>query len=444
LKSCSNLKDHAVFRPTGFADLAGKRVGIFGYGVEGRAAAARLRDVAELVLVDDHPERGSNVLLSNEGGLDALLQCDVVLKSPGIPRRRADVVNLDLHDVTVTSALNLWLHETDRARVVALTGTKGKSTTTALVAFFLHCLGQDALRLGNIGQPPYDPSIDTSTGWLVLEVSSFQCVDLDVAPGVVVVTSLGADHLDWHGSLAQYRDDKLSLTRAEGEHRTLVPDTPTFHEIEDELGGELGYVERDTSHLAEALGLIGAHNNSNVALALAAVETLTGTSVDDVRAAVTTQAFTFEPLRGRLTLVATEVVDGATRRYVDDGLATSVLPAIAALEVFDDEPVALIAGGFDRGVDYEELASVLAARHRPTTVITMGEAGQRLEAALRRRGADFSHRAATMLEAVQLARASLNGGGVVLLSPAAPSFDAYRNWEERSDDFTSIVRSLVG
>jgi UDP-N-acetylmuramoylalanine--D-glutamate ligase len=432
-----------VFRPTGFADLAGKRVGIFGYGVEGRAAAARLREIADLVLVDDHPEPGSDVLVSGEGGLDALLQCDVVLKSPGIPRRRADVVNLDLHGVTVTSALNLWLHETDRARVVALTGTKGKSTTTALVAFFLHCLGQTALRLGNIGQPPYDPSIDTSAGWLVLEVSSFQCVDLDVAPGVVVVTSLGADHLDWHGSLAQYHDDKLSLTRAEGDHQTLVPDTETFHQIDEQLGGDLRFIARDASHLAAALGLIGNHNDSNVALALAAVEALTGTTVDEVREVVAAEAFTFEPLRGRLTLVATETVGGAILRYVDDGLATSVLPTMAALEVFENEPVALIAGGYDRGVDYEELASVLAARSQPTTVITMGDAGQRLDAALRGHRAELSRHAATMLEAVQLARTSLDTGGVVLLSPAAPSFDAYRNWEERSDDFTSIVHSLV-
>jgi UDP-N-acetylmuramoylalanine--D-glutamate ligase len=433
-----------VFRPTGFADLAGKRVGIFGYGVEGRAAAARLRGVAQLVLVDDHPGRGEGVLLSGDGGLDALLTCDVVLKSPGIPRRRPDVVDLDLHGVAVTSALNLWLHETDRARVVALTGTKGKSTTTALTSFFLHCLGEESLRLGNIGQPPYDPSIDTSRGWLVLEVSSFQCVDLDMAPGVVVVTSLGADHLDWHGSLAQYRDDKLSLTRAEGEHRTLVPDTSTFHQIGSELGGDLHYVESDATHLATALGLIGAHNNSNVALALAAVEALTGTSVDEVRTAVAAQAFTFEPLRGRLTLVASEEIAGGVIRYVDDGLATSVLPTLAALEVFVDEPVALIAGGHDRGVDYEELADVLAARQQPTSVVTMGDAGERLAAALRRHRVDLGQHVTTMLEAVQLARASLHVGGVVLLSPAAPSFGAYRDWKERSDDFTTIVHSLVG
>ena len=432
-----------MFRPTGFADLAGRRVGVFGYGVEGHATVRRLHGVSELVVVDDAPGLGPDVLVTNDGGLDALLGCEVVLKSPGIPRRRDDVVNLEFHGVTVTSALNLWLHETDRSRVVALTGTKGKSTTTALVTFFLHCVGEEAQRLGNIGQPPYDPAVDTSKGWLVLEVSSFQCVDLDVAPGVVVVTSLGADHLDWHGSLEQYHDDKLSLTRAEGAHHTLVPDNVTFRQIQDQLGGELRFVESDTGHLAASLGLIGAHNNSNVALALAAVETLTGVDASDLRAAVEKESHRFEPLRGRLTLVAKEAINGATLRYVDDGLATSVLPTVAALEVFIDEPVALIAGGFDRGVDYDELASALAARQQFTALVTMGDAGRRLGTALAERSDVAQLHAERMSEAVQLARTSLANGGVVLLSPAAPSFDQYRNWEERSDDFTAVVRSFV-
>ncbi|HVA53340.1 MAG TPA: UDP-N-acetylmuramoyl-L-alanine--D-glutamate ligase [Acidimicrobiales bacterium] len=432
-----------MFRPTGFADLAGRRVGIFGYGVEGHATERRLRGLSELVVVDDAPGLGPEVLVTDEGGLDALLGCDVVLKSPGIPRRRADVVSLERHGVAVTSALNLWLRETDRARVVGLTGTKGKSTTTALVTFFLHCVGEAAQRLGNIGQPPYDPSLDTSKGWLVLEVSSFQCVDLDVAPGVVVVTSLGADHLDWHGSLEQYHDDKLSFTRAEGAHVTLVPDNVTFRQIQDQLGGELRFVERDTDHLCAALGLIGAHNSANVSLALAAVEALTGVDASELRGAVERESYRFEPLRGRLTLVAEESPNGAALRYVDDGLATSVLPTVAALEVFVDEPVALIAGGFDRGVDYDELARALAARQQPTTLITMGDAGRRIGAALAARSDVTQHHAVDMGDAVRLARSSLVRGGVVLLSPAAPSFDQYRNWEERSDDFTAVVRSLV-
>jgi UDP-N-acetylmuramoylalanine--D-glutamate ligase len=286
--------------------------------------------------------------------------------------------------------------------------------------------------------------VDTTEGWLVLEVSSFQVVDLDLAPRVVVVTSLGEDHVDWHGSLEQYRRDKLSLTRAPGEHITLVADNATLREHESQIGGDLRFVTADTSSLATSLGLIGEHNNVNVALALAAAATLTGEALEAVRGAVQPRASQFVPLRGRLTLVASEDVGSVTRRYVDDGLATSVLPTLAALDVFCDDPVALIAGGFDRGVDYSELADALVARTAPTALVTMGNAGARLSDEVRQRSHDLiQHAASSMSEAVQLARASLDAGGVVLLSPAAPSFDRYRNWEERSEDFTLVVRSLV-
>jgi UDP-N-acetylmuramoyl-L-alanine---L-glutamate ligase len=435
-----------VFRPTGFASLAAKRVGIFGYGIEGRATEARVRAIAaSIVIVDDAPDVGAGVLLTSDGGHEALLRCDVVFKSPGIPRQRADVLDLEAHDVTVSSALNLWFQEADRSRVVAITGTKGKSTTTALVTYFLQCLGERAQRLGNIGQPPYDPTIDTSEGWLVLEVSSFQCVDLDMAPTLVVVTSLGDDHVDWHGSVEKYRDDKLSLTRAEGSHRTLVPDNDVFHGVKHQLGGEVTYVAPDEQGLATSLGLLGAHSDSNVALALAAVSALTGRSVDEITRLVLENSVAFVPLSGRLTLVATDSMGSGLVRYVDDGLATSVLPAVAALEVFALEPIALIAGGYDRGVDYQPLASVIAARTQPTLLLTMGNAGERISELVAELNPTLVQSPfATMDEAVQLAHHFVSDGGVVLLSPGAPSFDRYKNWEERSHDFTRAVLERTG
>jgi UDP-N-acetylmuramoylalanine--D-glutamate ligase len=434
-----------VFRPTGFADLAGKRVGIFGFGIEGAASAARVRDVASsVVLVDDAPSDNPDVLVTSEGGHEQLLTCDVVLKSPGIPRRRLDVTDLEDHGVVVTSALNLWLHDVDRSRVIAITGTKGKSTTTALIAFFLECLGEAAQQLGNIGQPPYDPAIDSSTGWLVLEVSSFQCVDIDVAPSLVLVTSLGADHLDWHGSLEDYHRDKLSLTRVPGPHATLVPDTVTFRDRAGQLGGDVTYVEADSLNLATSLGLLGAHSDSNVALALATVAKLMGTPIDDVRRLVREKASSFVPLRGRLTLIATEGNGVNSIRYVDDGLATAALPTVAALEVFTNTPVALIVGGFDRGVDYSTLAATLGAREDPTFLITMGDAGRRIGVAAFQVAPTLGQvDAPSMRDAVTTARELVKGGGVVLFSPGAPSFDRYRNWEERSDDFTAVVRELT-
>jgi UDP-N-acetylmuramoylalanine--D-glutamate ligase len=417
-------------------------VGIFGYGVEGRATLARVYDIAaSVVIVDDATDVAPGVLVNGDGGHEALLTCDVVFKSPGIPRHRADVLDLEAHGVTVCSALNLWFHDADRERVVAITGTKGKSTTTALVTYFLECLGEPAQRLGNIGQPPYDPDVDTSRGWLVLEVSSFQCVDLEIAPALIVVTSLGDDHIDWHGSVEKYRDDKLSLTRHEGSHRTLVPDNATFHEVSHQLGGEVTFVAPDESNLASALGLLGAHSDSNVALALAAVSALTGRPVEEIRSLVLETSASFVPLSGRLTLVASDRLGDATLRYVDDGLATSVLPAVAALEVFALEPVALIAGGFDRGVDYHALARAVVARTPATMLLTMGDAGHRVADLVRELSPKLEQATFdSMDDAVRMARNFLSGGGVVLLSPGAPSFDRYKNWEERSHDFTRAVR----
>jgi UDP-N-acetylmuramoylalanine--D-glutamate ligase len=144
-------------------------------------------------------------------------------------------------------------------------------------------------------------------------------------------------------------------------------------------------------------------------------------------------------------LVVIEDVDGVTRRYVDDGLATSALPVVAALEVFADDSVALIAGGFDRGVDYAPLAEAIVARRASTVLITMGEAGRRIGAELTRLSPGLLQiEVSTMRDAVTEARQSLSNDGVILLSPGAPSFDLYRNWEERSEDFTAIVHEMVG
>jgi len=252
------------------------------------------------------------------------------------------------------------------------------------------------------------------------------------------VTSLGEDHLDWHGTLAQYRADKLSLTRLSEDHDTFVADDLSLHDESHQLGGHVTFVDTDDQGLTSALGLVGEHNVRNVALALAVVGHVTRRPMSDVAYAVREQAHNFEPLPGRLTVLAR--ADGVT--YVDDGLATAPLPTIAALDHFADDDVALIAGGFDRGVDYQPLAVALTARTRRTVVVVMDEAGARIADSLHASHAEVLV-AGSMDVAVRAARTSLPDGGIVLLSPAAPSFGAYANWRERSDDFAQIVRLLV-
>ena len=427
-----------MFRPTGFADLAQKRVGIYGYGQEGRATEQLLSGSCELVIVDDDPKAG--VLVTSNGGLEELMKCDVVLKSPGVPRRSESVLQLEENNVYVTSSLNLWLQQAERSRVIGVTGTKGKSTTTSLIAFFLECLGEKAQRLGNIGLPPYDTSVDTSSGWLVVEISSFQATDLDVAPKTVVLTSLGSDHIDWHGSLEQYRSDKLQLTRAAGEHTTFAPDNEVIRSESSQIGGTVVLVDSDNSRLTEELHLLGEHSHANVALALEVVSNVTNTPRSEVHAAVSRNAASFVPLSGRLTLVAEK--NGI--KFVDDGLATSVLPAVAALEVFKDDALALLVGGFDRGIDYHPLASELALRSKPTLLLPMGPAGDRIvEEVLKLSPQTMHQNFDSMDEAVNAGKLFLSDGGVVLLSPGAPSFDRYKNWEERAQDFSRAVNASL-
>ena len=427
-----------MFRPTGFADLAQKRVGIYGYGQEGRATEQLLSGSCELVIVDDDPKAG--VLVTSNGGLEELMKCDVVLKSPGVPRRSESVLQLEENNVYVTSSLNLWLQQAERSRVIGVTGTKGKSTTTSLIAFFLECLGEKAQRLGNIGLPPYDTSVDTSSGWLVVEISSFQATDLDVAPKTVVLTSLGSDHIDWHGSLEQYRSDKLQLTRAAGEHTTFAPDNEVIRSESSQIGGTVVLVDSDNSRLTEELHLLGEHSHANVALALEVVSNVTNTPRSEVHAAVSRNAASFVPLSGRLTLVAEK--NGV--KFVDDGLATSVLPAVAALEVFKDDALALLVGGFDRGIDYHPLASELALRSKPTLLLSMGPAGDRIvEEVLKLSPQTMHQNFDSMDEAVNAGKLFLSDGGVVLLSPGAPSFDRYKNWEERAQDFSRAVNASL-
>ena len=427
-----------MFRPTGFADLAQKRVGIYGYGQEGRATEQLLSGSCELVIVDDDPKAG--VLVTSNGGLEELMKCDVVLKSPGVPRRSESVLQLEKNNVYVTSSLNLWLQQAERSRVIGVTGTKGKSTTTSLIAFFLECLGEKAQRLGNIGVPPYDTSVDTSSGWLVVEISSFQATDIDVAPKTVVLTSLGSDHINWHGSLEQYRSDKLQLTRAAGEHTTFAANNEVIRSESSQIGGTVVLVDSDNSPLTEELHLLGEHSHGNVALALEVVSNVTNTPRSEVHAAVSRNAISFVPLSGRLTLVAEK--NGI--KFVDDGLATSVLPAVAALEVFKDEALALLVGGFDRGIDYHPLASELALRSKPTLLLSMGPAGDRIvEEVLKLSPQTMHQNFDSMDEAVDAGKLFLSDGGVVLLSPGAPSFDRYKNWEERAQDFSRAVNASL-
>jgi UDP-N-acetylmuramoyl-L-alanine---L-glutamate ligase len=435
--------------PISWSALADASVGVWGLGVEGQASIRRLRAMGRVpVLVDDMPATAAldelEVLATERGGLAALGRCDVVVKSPGISRYRPDVAQLEDAGVVVSGGLGLFMAEADPSRVACITGTKGKSTTTALAVHLLRGLGVDGRAGGNIGVPPWDPEGGPAPEYWIIETSSFQVPDLLNGPSVVAVTSLSPDHLDWHGSVARYYADKLSLCTKPGVTLALADGSDAeLRAHTGLLGPHVRWVGGDAEGgdgWTAALGLTGPHNARNAAMARAVLQGLgvRGASDDERLAAI---APGFDGLPSRCRSLGT--VGGAVE-FVDDGLSTNVLPARAALQAFAGRPVALLVGGHERGLDYEPLGRAIAARTEPTLVVTMPDNGPRIGAAIRAvTGGQVDVRDAADLEAaVVTAFEWAPDGGVVLLSPAAPSFGRFADYRERSAAFAAAAGRL--
>jgi UDP-N-acetylmuramoylalanine--D-glutamate ligase len=434
-----------------WSELRGAAVGVWGLGVEGRASIRKLGTLGLTpVLVDDRPAvegaavEGATVTATLAGGLELLAQCEVVVKAPGISRYRDDVRALEDGGTPVVGGLGLWMEEVDRARVACVTGTKGKSTTTAIAGHLLRRLGYDCMVGGNLGAPPWDPDAGAHHDRWVVETSSFQATDLASSPPVVAVTSLHADHLDWHGDVATYVADKLSATSQPGAELTIADaSSPLLHQYAALLGGAVRWVHDPGPEVARwtgALGLPGAHNRRN---ALIAGELLLALGVPEAADDATLEqaAREFHGLPSRLTMIGS--VHGVD--FVDDSLSTNALATMAALETFADRRVALLVGGHERGIGYDELARAIAGRALPTLVVATGDNGPRIAEAVARLAP-----ATEVIERADLGAATRDAfdwsvpDGVVLLSPAAASFGPFTDFGHRAAVFADALRACGG
>lgn len=441
-------------------DLGGRSIALWGFGREGRAALASLRELAippaRIVIVTDSPPppgaTPSDVEWAHgEVGLQRLLGAEVVVRSPGISRYRADAERVAAA-TAVTTGTNLWFAEHGDDPVLAVTGTKGKSTTASLAAHLARAAGLRTVLAGNIGVPLLaEVHPETAPDLWVVELSSQQASEMRRSPRVGVLTNLHREHLDWHGTLERYLGDKLNLFA----HRPDVvavlnrEDAWTRERAERLPARRVWFADRAGYHVdeaalwrggerlldASALRLRGRHNLLNCCAALCAVEQ----AGVDARAQVRALS-TFEPLRHRLEPVG----EFGGVRYVDDSIATIPEAAVAALDAITG-PVVLIAGGFDRGQDHGPLVRRLAGAADVVAVITLSPSGDRLAADLRRDAASPPVVAARDLaDAVRIARERGRAGVTVLLSPAAPSYGAFRDFEERGDRFRELVRARAG
>ena len=436
-----------------WSDLAGARVGVWGLGREGHANLRKLLALGvEPVLVDDQPSAavdGRPVLATGDGGLAALQRCDVVVKTPGLSRYRPEVAQLTGLGIPVVGGLGLWLAEADLRRILVVTGTKGKSTTSSVAGHLLAGLGYRCMVGGNIGAPPYDPAEPDDYDYWVIEVSSYQATDLPCSPPVVAVTSLHPDHLDWHGGVEQYYRDKLSACSQPGADLTIANgDSDLIRERARLLGPRVEWVHADDEPGAtwmRPLGLLGDHNRRNALIARRCLVALgIPEAADD--AAMHKAAHGYRPLPSRLRPSAT--VGGVT--FVDDSLSTNVLPTSAALDAFPRPPGRAHrrrAGPWHR---LRAAGPASSARPAPTYVLTLPDSGPRIRARLEaaagaQDGAALQRCVADCPDleaAVAAGFAWAHPDGVVLLSPAAPSFGHFRDYRDRGEAFARAVRAL--
>jgi UDP-N-acetylmuramoylalanine--D-glutamate ligase len=454
--------------PIDIASLDGRRVALWGWGREGRAAYQAIRArlpqqplalfCSEAEAVDAAGLDDPLLAFEHEATGEMLAAFEAVIKSPGISPYKPEALFAAERGTRFVGGTGLWFADHARdgtmQRTFCVTGTKGKSTTTALLAHLLRAAGLRTALAGNIGLPLLELADERADAWAI-ELSSYQTRDVAASgarPRIAIVTNVHPEHLDWHGSQQRYVDDKLALlTEAKPQVAVLNAEDPTLaslalpgSDIRWYGDGRGWHLRGDALHRGDdfvmdtsSLPLPGRHNRGNLCAVLAALEAFGQDAVS-----LAPRAMSFHPLPHRLQPL------GERERilYVDDSISTTPHATLAALALYANRPVAVLVGGHDRGLPWDEFADAMRER-APAAIVTLGHGiagqnGDRIHARLASLAAEGRFalsQARDLDEALSSARAALPDGGVVLLSPGAPSFGLYRDYVARGRRFAELA-----
>lgn len=445
------------------------KIAILGFGLEGKDTLDYfLARGASVSIFDKKEESGLELENINSkvelfvGGkynLKLLKNFDVIVRSPGVYRYLPQIVEAEKAGVEITSAIKIFFEEC-RGRIIGVTGTKGKGTTASLIYQILKEGKKDVYLAGNIGIAYLSllPKIK-KTSTVVLEMSSFQLIDMDVSPRIAVVLNITSDHLDWHKDLKEYVDAKRNIVKFQKKSDDAVInadyDIPRSFAKETKANviffGRSSptngcFIEGDEIILVRGsegiplgkkhwLLLRGEHNLENVTAAITAVSIL-GIDEEIIKKVI----FSFKGLEHRLELV--DSIGGVT--FYNDSFATGPQPTIAAVNSFE-EPLTVILGGYDKKLDYGQLGEVISKKKNMVLVILIGQVAEKIKKALTTagfKGKILELGKASMGKIVYEAFSNTPKGGVVLLSPAAASFDMFPNYKERGKKFKEAVLAL--
>lgn len=452
-------------------DITQKRIAVYGYGVEGIATTKFLHTHGgNITIFDNRPKSdfpaGEITLLGRDGiqwefGSDPDFSgFDAVIRSPGIMPNCKPLIAAQQKGIPITTATQLFL-DFCPVPVIGVTGTKGKGTTSSLISEMLTTSERHVYLGGNIGVPTLSFLDDIKTGdWVVLELSSFQLMDLESSPHIAVVLMVTVEHQDYHASPEEYVAAKSRLVQFQQASDYTVSNTDYINS--DAIGAQAPslryaisitkavskgcYVQNGVLVFADGntkenlipvreIFIPGKHNWENAAAAACAAK-LAGVSSEKIRQVLRT----FKGLSHRLEYVKT--ICGV--RYFDDSFSTTPETAMAALAAFQ-EPKILILGGSSKNSDFAELGRHLAASTSLRAIIGIGKEWTRIKASIPNGATSFAviEHCRTMSEIVQAAKKVARSGDVVVLSPACASFDMFKNYKDRGDQFKQQVLNVA-
>lgn len=433
------------------------KVGILGAGISGIGAALLAKSRGHEVFVSDGGEIASerkeileinNIPFEEKGHtLEILVACDTIVKSPGISNELKIVQTLRKAGSQIIGEIE-WAYWNAEGKIIGITGSNGKTTTTGLCHHFLDAAGINAAKVGNVGEGFCHFLVDHSADWYVCELSSFQLEDvITFRPEVAVLLNITPDHLDRYDyNLDKYADAKMRIAKAMTESDTLIynaMDPVTVAKIasthmeprlwsmrETDLSGDdKVFVKDDLILDLSKSRLMGRHNQVNV-IAAARAALLAGCPADSLQSAL--ESFVNESHRMEIVGEKEEV------RYINDSKATNVDAVYYALGSMKT-PVIWIAGGLDKGNDYRAIMDLV--KNKVKALICLGLDNSKLYEAFSTEVYYISE-TTSMREAVRRAASLASSGDTVLLSPACASFDLFKDYRDRGDQFKSAVNEL--
>lgn len=438
-----------------------KNIAVLGMGIEGESSAEFLRNHGANVTELDYK--------TDKDYLENLEKFDMIVRSPGIKRNLSQLIEAEKKGVIITSQTKLFF-DLCPCPIIGVTGTKGKGTTSALIFEMLKIQGFDTYLGGNIGMPPFT-FLDklTTQSKVVLEMSSFQLQDLTKSPHIGVVLMVTQEHLapdkkdspdqNFHTDVYEYVDSKRNIIRFQSNTDFAVinrdylasnesdihTDGKVFHVSREQKVNQGAYVKNNAVFLrfnekeqkiidGKDVLLRGGHNLENVCAAVMA-SVLSGVSVKNIVSVLTS----FRGLEHRLQFIGQ--VNGV--EYFDDSFSTTPETAIAAIQAFT-EPEILIIGGAHKGSDFTELGRVISESHNIKAIIGIGLEWNRIKPHIpyTKYNIQVIEGCKNMQEIVRSASKIASPGDVVLLSPACSSFDMFKNYKDRGEQFKREVLGL--